>query len=162
MSIVTWLMSGREFVRLTEPHSLNTCVLWNVHTFMYVTWHFSWSETKPPPASTMALHSKQSLGPICRTQRTAFKPAFPAPRRQCACIAHSTPEQQQQQQQTSNATGGMALNEDMLAQLRAAQEEAARLKRELEQLQQQKVGFVLPYVNQPPPAGHSCRCKAGL
>jgi hypothetical protein len=44
----------------------------------------------------------------------------------------STPEQQQ----TADAPGGVALNEDMLAQLRAAQEEAARLKRELAQLQQ--------------------------
>jgi hypothetical protein len=44
----------------------------------------------------------------------------------------STPEQQQ----TSDAQGGVALNEDMLSQLRAAQEEAARLKLELAQLQQ--------------------------
>jgi hypothetical protein len=44
----------------------------------------------------------------------------------------STPEQQQ----TSDTQGTVALNEDMLSQLRAAQEEAARLKQELAQLQQ--------------------------
>ncbi|KAF6246425.1 hypothetical protein COO60DRAFT_1204479 [Scenedesmus sp. NREL 46B-D3] len=51
----------------------------------------------------------------------------------------STPEQQQ----TSDAPGGMALNEDMLSQLRAAQEEAARLKTELAQLQQKGSGDVV-------------------
>jgi hypothetical protein len=42
-----------------------------------------------------------------------------------------------QQQQGSPAPAG--LNEDMLAQLRAAQEEAARLKKQLEEVQSQRV-----------------------
>lgn len=45
-------------------------------------------------------------------------------------------------EQGQSAGGVPALNEDMLAQLRAAQEEAARLKKELSDMQENRVGLV--------------------
>lgn len=53
----------------------------------------------------------------------------------------------------------MQLNEDMLVQLRAAQEEAARLKKELEVLQEQRVrGAAAPHT--PSSGRRSSRCIA--
>lgn len=63
----------------------------------------------------------------------------------CKQLHHSNPHRwacraEPSEQGQSAAGGGAALNEDMLAQLRKAQEEAARLKKELAELQENKVG----------------------
>lgn len=87
----------------------------------------------------MALHSQQLLRPIHQPHANAFKSALNVSGRQCRSVTRSSSPEQQQQQTSNAPSGGMALNEDMLSQLRKAQEEAARLKKELEELQQQKV-----------------------
>eukprot|EP00882_Tetradesmus_deserticola_P012204 GHRQ01012931.1.p1 GENE.GHRQ01012931.1~~GHRQ01012931.1.p1 ORF type:complete len:324 (+),score=136.12 GHRQ01012931.1:257-1228(+) len=83
----------------------------------------------------LGLHGRQSRQLSCKTLHVEGPVQFRTQHfisSSSSRTRSSTPEQQQ----TSGAPGGIGLNEDMLAQLRAAQEEAARLKKELAQLQQ--------------------------
>lgn len=86
---------------------------------------------------SMGLHGRQSLQSLAsKPTANVFYPGYVRTLRLSTSSSSRTRSSSPEQQQSTDAPGGVALNEDMLAQLRAAQEEAARLKKELAQLQQ--------------------------